>query len=784
MKFSYKWLAELVPGLDIEPDELKRLITIKTAECEGIEPVGSHFLKVLAARVLTVNPLPKGKNKAVTIDVGNGSEKHVVCGAPNVRPGILVPWVPPGATLEGKQIGRAVIEGVESVGMLASAAELGINRDHSGLLELASGNPGEPLGGLFPDWVVEIDNKSLTHRPDLWGHYGMAREVAAFSHHALQDPVQLSILPNAEPVVPVYVEDFGLCPRYSALLLENVKVASSPLWLQARLENVGLNSISNVVDVTNFVLAELPQPVHAFDADKLRGGSISVRRARRGEKLAALNGETYVLTEADLVIADEGGPIAMAGVIGGADSAISENTTRVVLESANFQATSIRLSSGRHKLRTDASVRFEKALDPENTVRGLARAAALLQQICPDIRIKSGVSDVRTERPEPKPILLSVDFVSRKLGVHVTEQRISEILVALGFGVGETAPGLLTVAVPTWRATKDISLKDDLVEEIGRMIGYGEIAPTPPIVADVPPPQNPMRLYLRQLRQQLAAQGFTEVYNYSFVNESEVKRFGSDVGGLVEIKNPIASELTHLRNSLLPGLFENIISNVRHFQEFRLFEIGREIHASSGSELPHEVTHAAGVLYSLHADEQDFFEMKRVVECLFPDSRLTATEPRPYEHPTRTAELHWQSAAVGRVFEVHPSLLHESGVEGRAFFFDFDLKLTQQLIASRITTYTPLRKYPTSGFDLSVVADRRLPVAQIQDQLSNLAGAALVQLEFVRQYAGPPLLEGQKSVSYHLEIGALDHTLTADEVLEIRNRIIEGMLTLGFELRV
>ena len=782
MKFSYQWLSELVSGLTTEPAELQRLITMKTAECDGIEPAGAHFANVLAARVLSVSPLPKGKNQAVSIDIGAGRQVNVVCGAPNVRPGMVAPWVPPGTTLGGKTIRRAVIEGVESEGMLASAAELGISRDHAGLLELENVQPGEKLPRLSPDWIIDIDNKSLTHRPDLWGHYGMAREVAAITHNSVRDPVNPALLPSGKPAVKVEIADHTLCPRYSALVFENVNVAPSPLWLQARLESIGLNSISNIVDATNVILAELPQPMHAFDADKLAGNTIFVRLAHAGEKLNALNGETYTLTEADLVIADANGPIALAGVIGGADSAISPTTTRVVLESANFQASSVRLTSARHKLRTDASMRFEKSLDPENTIRGLARAVELFAELAPGIRAVGGIADNRTPLRKATPIALPVSFVSRKLGKEVSEEQVRHILESLGFGVSATEPCLLTVTVPTWRATKDISLKDDLVEEIGRIIGYGEITPSAPLIASTVPPVNPMRAYLRQLRTQIAAQGFTEVYNYSFVNEAEVKRFHFDIADHIAVQNPIASELTHLRRSLLPGIFKNIASNVRNFPEFRIFEIGSEIHPRR-TGLPDEVPHAVAALYSAHGDEQDFFEMKRVLECLFPSARLAAVEAKPYEHPARTAEIFWRDAVIGRIFELHPSLLQAEGIDGRVVLFDVDLRLAQSLSAARTFRYTPIRRYPTSDFDLSVVADLQLPVQQIQDRLAALAGPALAAIEFIRQYDGPPLPQGQKSVSYHLKVGALDHTLAADEATEIRNRIINGMREAGFEFR-
>ncbi|MCU1291833.1 MAG: phenylalanyl-tRNA synthetase beta subunit, partial [Bryobacterales bacterium] len=427
---------------------------------------------------------------------------------------------------------------------------------------------------------------------------------------------------------------------------------------------------------------------------------------------------------------------------------------------------------------------FEKALDPENTVPGLARTLELLQQVCPGVRTSGGISDSRAQAQPTPPIPLSTEFVARKLGVPVTQAQIAEILSALGFSVQESAPEVLTVIVPSWRATKDISLKDDLVEEIGRMIGYGEITPTPPTVAAIPPPANPARSYRRQVRFQLAAQGFTEVYNYSFLNEADVKKFSLPIAEHLAVRNPIASELTHLRRSLLPGLFENVVSNTRHSPDFRIFEIGSEIHPSSGTDLPKETVHLAAGLYNLHANVGDLFELKRVLECLFPGVRLRTTTALPYEHPTRTAEAEWHGAIIGRIFEIHPSLLRAEGIEGRAMFFDVDLARTQELQSRRTKMYRPLRKYPTSGFDLSIIADLRTPVASIENDLRSLAGESLASLEFVTEYSGPPFPEGRKSVSYHLEVGSLDHTLTADEVAEIRGRIIEGMRNRGYGLRV
>jgi phenylalanyl-tRNA synthetase beta chain len=789
LKFSYQWIKGMVSGLGVDAPELERLITMKTAECEGVERVGEHFSTAVAARVLTVEPLPKGKNRRVTIDAGDGAIHTVVCGARNVRPDLLTAWLPPGSHLGGREITRTRVDGVESEGMLASAAELSIGDDHTGLIELDGLKAGQRLPGLHPDWVIEIDNKSLTHRPDLWGHYGLAREVAAIAGGQLVDPVDAKRLPKGKAAIDVEIADYALCPRYSALVMENVRVSPSPRWLQFRLQSVGMNPISNIVDVTNYVLAELPQPMHAFDADKLSGNTIFVRLARDGETLEALNGGKYVLTTSDLVIADAAGPIAIAGVIGGLDSAISETTTRIVLESANFHPASVRLTSARHKLRTDASMRFEKALDPENTVRGLARAAELIAGVCPEARAKGGVTDVRAAMSAPDAIRITIDFASKKLGKPLGEEQVRRILSALGFGVEAVGPNTLLVSIPSWRATKDISLKDDLVEEIGRIVGYGEITPAAPLVPSVPPPVNPVRCYQRKVRLEMAAQGFTEVYNYSFVNQATVAPFGLDAATHIAVKSPIAAEYTHMRRSLLPGIFQNIVNNTRNYRDFRIFEIGREIHPKAGGQevgqagLPDEVTRLVAALYSAIGDEQDFFELKRVVECVFPSATLRAAEPKVYEHPTREATVEWRGETIGRLFELHPALLAAEGLEGRAFLFDVDLDAGQSL-ADIGVRYVPLRKYPTSGFDLSVVADLRRPVADIQRDLVNLASEALAKIEFVRQYAGPPLPEGKKSVSYRLEVGSLDHTLGSDEVTALRNQIIDGMRAVGYELRV
>ncbi len=661
MKFSYNWLRDLVDQLDTPPRELAQLITLKTAESEGVEPHG---------------------------------------------------------------------------------------HDH----------------------VIEIDNKSLTHRPDLWGHHGMAREVAAILGRKLIDPV-VPVQFAGEAPVRVRIDDHALCPRYSALVFENVTVKPSPQWLQQRLEAVGMNPINNIVDVTNYVLAEIAQPMHAFDAAKLQGKEIIVRPADAGETIKALNDESYTLDPSNLVIADPSGAVAIAGIIGGADSAISDSTTRIVLESANFNASSIRKTSARLKLRTDASMRFEKAQDPVNTTRGLQRAFALLQEVSPGIRLVGGLADNHRPLPAPAPIVLPLDWLDRKLGRSVPKTEVRSILESLEFRVQEIEPRIFSVFVPSWRATKDVSIKDDLVEEVGRMVGYASIPPTAPLTPARVPPASPEREFHHRVREMAAAQGFTEVHNYSFISEEMARVFSVDASAHVQVANPIASDQNLLRTSLLPGIWKNVNDNSRHFDRFRLFEIGRAIYPDR------EVPHFAAAIFAKDDGASALFELKRLAECLLPGAAVRpAASAQPYEHPRRTADVCHGEKKIGRLFEFHPRMVEA----GRAAVLDLDLESLLRLQPDP-PRYRPLRRFPESAFDLSVVAGSRALIAEVQSALEKLAGEPLLSIEFLREFALP---NGDRSLSYRLTVGAPDRTLSTEEVGAIRSRVIDGMRAAGYDLRI
>src|SRR5215467_11303965 len=458
-----------------------------------------------------------------------------------------------------------------------------------------------------PDSIIEIDNKSLTNRPDLWGHLGMAREVAAIAGMSVVDPVGNLPVPVSKGDLSIVIEDAKFCARFSGQRMENVKVAPSPLWMQVRLHSLDVNPINNLVDVTNYVLCELGQPMHAYDADLL-GDTIIVRAAHRGEQILALNGEKYSLGEEDIVIADAQKPVGIAGIIGGNDTAIRGTTRRIVLEAANFPAARVRKSSARLKLRTDASIRFEKGQDPENTVRALARAVELLNEISPGSQAGPPLDNYARKLAPPR-IQLDLDWAERKLGRKLTTEEVINIFNSLAFGIEKQGARKLLLTVPSWRATKDISIPEDLVEEIGRMVGYASIVPQAPVVLAEPTPRNPQHDQHRSLRAAMAGQGFTEVSNYSFISDADAALFGYATDKLLQVANPIVAEQKYLRPSLLPAIRRNLADNSRYFSDFRLFEIGREYHLGGNNE-PHERTRLMAAIYGRGTDGAILLEMK------------------------------------------------------------------------------------------------------------------------------------------------------------------------------
>jgi phenylalanyl-tRNA synthetase beta chain len=624
-----------------------------------------------------------------------------------------------------------------------------------------------------PDSIIEIDNKSLTNRPDLWGHLGMAREVAAIAGLGVADPVGELPAAASKGDLSISIDNPNLCARFSGQRVENVKVAPSPLWMQYRLNSLGVNPINNLVDVTNYVLCELGQPMHAYDAELL-GNSIIVRAARKGESILALNGEKYSLSEDDIVIADAQRPVGIAGIIGGNDTAIRTTTKRIVLEAASFPAANVRKSSSRLKLRTDASMRFEKGQDPENTARALARAVELLKQISPGSQAAAPI-DVYARKATPPKIQLDIDWAERKLGRKLSTEEVINIFRSLVFGVEQLEARTLLLTVPSWRATKDISIPEDLVEEIGRMVGYASIVPQAPAVLATPTARNLEHEQHRAIRAALTGQGFTEVSNYSFISDADAETFGYTTEKLQQVANPIIAEQKYMRPSLLPGIRRNLADNSRFFTDFRLFEIGRA-YSKRADGAPAERTHLVAAIYGRETNGANLVEMKRVAQYVAPNCKVVPAKAHGKTmHPERAAHVEVGNQQVGDLYELHPGLLDR----GRAAILYLDLDALQGLPSQR-QAYRPLRRFPTSSFDLSIVAGTHELVANLEEKLRHFAGGSLVSLQFLLVFPLPP---DKKSVSFRLTLGADDRTLNAEEVTHTRERVVDGIKSAGYELR-
>ena len=600
MNISYNWLKQYVNLPDsVSVEEVAEKLKMSTVEVEGIERASALLNNVVVGKVISAEKHPQAdKLKLCSVDVGN-EKLQIVCGGSNVREGILVALAKIGAKVkwhgEGEpvELKPATIRGVESFGMICGADEIGLggtlppSGDHE-IIDLIGKVDGKQIGKPLADAlnlndaILEIDNKSLSNRPDLWGHYGMAREVAVLFGKNIKDYKIKPIKPIKNPKISlsVGVKDAELCPRYMAVAVSGIKIAESPEWLKQRLSAAGVRPINNVVDITNYVMMDLGEPMHAFDAERVKNFKseilnykIIVRRAEAGEALTLLDGNKIELSPEDLVIADAEKPLALAGVMGGEYSAINEKTETIIFEAANFNASSIRKSSIRHGMRTDSSTRFEKSLDPNLCETALDKAVELILGCCPSAKAEA-MADEKNFTVATGPIAVDKNIFVKKLGEEIPEKQIVKILTQLGFGLADKGDKW-SVKIPTWRATKDVGMAEDLVEEVAHVYGYDNLVSALPNMSIAPPEINGIRALEHLLRDVLVRDmKAVEIYNYSFVSREQKEKL-KDSAEYLELDNPLSKEKPLLRRSLLPNLIENAVKNIEYFDSVKIFEIGK-----------------------------------------------------------------------------------------------------------------------------------------------------------------------------------------------------------------
>lgn len=796
MKLSLNWIKDFVALDTLDPQNVMTRVTISTAEVEGVEIINRHFAQVVTARVLELRPHPNAdKLKLARVNDGMG-EVEVVCGAPNVAVGQIVALARAGALLPKGRLELATIRGVRSEGMLCAEDELGLSDDHAGLLVFPPETPlGLTLDKIYggEDILFEVENKSLTHRPDLWGHYGFAREFSAIYGQTLREPDlgAVSLAPSA-PLDPLRIENLApeLCPRYSALVLRKVSVVPSPIWMQQRLRAVGLRPINNLVDVTNYVMLELAQPLHAFDRRRIAGDLIRVRRAEAGERFTTLDKQEHTLTTEQLVIADAGRPIALGGVMGGLDSEIVPDTTCLVLESANFHAAGIRRTATRFNLRTESAQRFEKAQDPANTVPAILRAVELLRLTCPQLEVASLLLDSWPQPPKAVEIEIDFDYIHEHLGERLPEERIIEILRSLHFGVKVLGNRAMLIAVPSYRATKDVGIKADIVEEIGRIFGYDNIAPRAPKVLSDPPEHNLLRELEWRLKDIMVQRlNFCEVYNSSFTDGPALERCGFSTAQTLALRNPLSVEADRMRPTLVPHIIANVAKNQRGYEALRLFELGHAIRKEdpASRELPLETLRLCGAL-AKQSDDTPFYAVKGCVGELlsvlgYTDWRCDAAAQVPgWAHPGRVAEIRIGQTSLGFIGELHPRVADAHELPFRVALFDLDVAALFALPKPECT-FTPLRRFPVNPIEMTVVMDKRESVARVEECIRVAGGAFLLSYSYLYGYEGERLAADKKAVTYNVVFGAPDRTLSGDEVSSLHKNLTATLRQAGFPLR-
>ncbi len=785
MLVSLEWLKEYVDlPADLAPEQIMHDLTLATVEVEGVVFTGRALERVCVAEVLQADKVPDTKLTLTACDAGEHGVLSVVCGAANVRAGMRVALALPGALIypkgaaEAIEVREAEVRGLASQAVICAAGEIGLSAvfppaDDQSIMELhelsgvAVGTPlAQAIG--FDDAVFEIDNKSLTNRPDLWGHYGIARELAAIYDAPLGE------LPRAPEVAAsdtlLAPSDASLCNRFTATVFEGVLVSDAPLAMRSRLARVGQRSIDLFVDLTNYVMFACGQPSHAYDADELTL-PLCARASRDSESVTLLDGSEVSAHPSVPFIADAQRPLAVAGVMGGEASGVTPASRRIFLEMANFDARLVRAASQHTGARTEASSRFEKALDTQRIDAGLGLFHHLLADIQPAAKAVA-FQDALTVHTTPAEVQVEHSYITSRLGVDFPVARITRYLEALGFAVREQA-GVFSLAAPTWRSTGDVSLPADIVEEVARLHGYDNFRFVPPRVALTHLPRARRVPLDRQVRELLAGAGLQEVFTYPWTKRALLQAAADSWAQFMTLEMPPAPDQERLRPVLLPNLLEAVDTNLRYFDDFGLFEVGA-VYPGAG-----EGVAAAAVLVGDDADYL-FRRMRGMVEHVIRGAQLTdmdlrpSSQPHDWADPSVRLDILSGGEVIGVVGRVSNRSKRLAGID-RAEVIAFECRLEAlQFLPTRENRYERVAEFPTSWFDVSVLVDDSVPWAQVYSALAGM-DALLRDVRWVGEYRGEGVPDGARSLTLRVVVGAEDRTLVSEEVDALRVRVLETL---------
>lgn len=794
MYISLDWLKEFIDlPKNLDPKDLAEELTIKTAEVDNVKTEGEGLESVVVGELIKIDKHPNAdKLNIAKVDIGKKEPIQLIFGQMvKMKVGNKVPVAIAPTTLPtGMKINKANLRGVTSEGMLCLDQELGFKKEGADIQYFPNTKPGTPLAEALKlsDTIFEFDNKSLTHRPDLWGHYGIAREVAAITGAKLKPLVQNPKIPEKGESIKVEVKFPKLCPRFCALVITGIKVEDSPEWLKNRLISTGHGTHNNIVDVTNYVMAEIGQPMHAFDKNLIKGGLI-IRMANPGEPLLTLDGKDRKLTEEMGVVADQEGATGVAGIIGGHKSEIKNTTTTIILEAANWHPTILRRASIELGVRTDAVQRFEKGLDPALTEIAIKRAAEIILKICPDAKIAGPMTDIRNYEEKEIIVDFNIENARTKIGVNLSADEMKKHLEKLEFKVIKKDKKTFKVIVPGFRATKDINIEDDLIEEVARMYGYENIPETLPTLPAKLPIENTVRFKKHRAREILSyGLGFSEVYNYSFYSKTDFEKCLMQEEGHIKLLNHLSEDQTHLRMSLVPNILKNLTENIKYFNEVKIYEIGRT-YKEIGQYFPLEEKKICGAILKKGTSDEIFYEAKGAIETLFKKFNIpklhTAKEvKKPYAHPGKALSyLENNGKTLGEVYMLHPNVMNNFEFK-KCNVAIFTVNFSELMnLEAEPKKYQQIPRFPSIIIDVSVVVDKNIEIKTLETAIYEADKNLIVSVELFDLYEGENIEKGKKAVAFQITLQTLDRTLTDEDMAGVQKKIFLNLEKRGGIIR-
>lgn len=785
MNLPMSWLNDYM-DIDVTPKEYSDRMTMTGSKVEGFENIGEEVENVVAAKVLTCVDHPDSDHLHVcTVDAGTGEILQIVCGAPNVKAGIIVPAALIGAKLPGGvKIKKTKMRGVESQGMLCSHDELGISEEilgyepEYGILILPDDTPiGKDIKDIFGMNETVVEFEITSNRPDCFSIIGLARESAATFNKKFTIP-EVKFTENNENIadtVSVDVLDKDKCQRYCARMVKNVKIGPSPAWMQERLRACGVRPINNIVDITNYVLLEYGQPMHAFDLRDLEDNKIVVRRASEGEIIKTLDEQDRTLTQNDLVIADGKRAVAIAGVMGGFNSEVKDDTTTVVFESATFDAASVRLTAQRVGLRTEASSRYEKGLDYHNTVPAVERACQLVEELGCGENV-GGMIDVTGNVTDMETLAFRPDKINAFLGTDIPTENMVKIFDALEI---KTDLDKMTVTPPSFRP--DLAGEADIAEEVARFYGYDKIPVTLLSGEATCGKKNERQKAQDIINSALTSQGMYEIYTYTFTSPSIFDKLNipsdSPLRNTVKISNPLGEDTSIMRTTTIASMLDILSRNYNYRNpSARLYEIGKVFIPTEEGKLPDE---PVKVTMGMYGDKADFYDIKGICESMFSalsvrNVKYEAMTDNPTFHPGRCAKVSAGGKTLGIIGEIHPSVSRKYGIETPVYIGEFDFE-NMFLNMKTDIKFTELPKYPAVTRDIAMLVDKSVPVAHIEEIIKKASGKMLESLALFDVYEGEQIPEGKKSVAYSAVYRASDRSLTGEEVQKVFDKVVRSL---------